>query len=120
LTLKEIEQVTITAAKAFDLDVMCYQSNHEGDLIDILQAQTDQCVGIIINAGAFTHYSYALHDAILDTQLPAVEVHLSNLAEREAWRQQSVITPSCLKVISGKKEKGYQEAVAFLAEVIKS
>lgn len=118
LTLGDIESLTIEKAKEYHLDVLCYQSNYEGALIDMLQAETDHCLGIIINLGAFTHYSYALHDALLDTQLPVVEVHLSKIDEREEWRRHSVTAPACIKVISGKKELGYLEAIDFLMEHI--
>ena len=116
LTLKDIEDITIAEAKKHALAVITYQSNHEGNLVDKLQAESANCVGIIINAGAFTHYSYGLHDALVDTSLPVIEVHLSAISKREAWRQHSVIAPACIKVIEGKKELGYREAVIALAE----
>jgi len=71
---------------------------------------------MIINAGALTHYSYALHDAIVDSKIPTVEVHLSNIKAREPWRAQSVIEPACIHTIMGKKLQGYLEAVDYLAE----
>jgi 3-dehydroquinate dehydratase-2 len=116
LTLADIEQLTRDRAHCYGVDVRAYQSNHEGDLVDELQAQASHSLGIIINAGAFTHYSYALHDAIVDTDLPTIEVHLSNIAEREPWRRTSVIAPACLRVIMGKKQQGYLEAVDALME----
>lgn len=118
LTLKDIETLTAKEAKQWGYDTLSYQSNHEGELVDILQNQSPHCVGIIINAGAFTHYSYGLHDALLDTNLPVVEVHLSNLKEREIWRQHSVISAACIKVIMGQKEQGYQQAVRTLVEYL--
>lgn len=120
LTLKTIEKLTKYEAKKHGYHLICYQSNHEGRLIDKLQSKTYHCAGIIINPGAFTHYSYALHDAILDTRLPCVEVHLSQLSEREAFRQHSVIAPACIKSICGKKEQGYLEAVQALTENLRS
>jgi len=111
LTLKDIEQLVIAAARPLGYEVFCYQSNHEGQLIDTLQEQTPHAVGILINPGALSHYSYALHDALLDTRLPAIEVHLSTIETREAWRQRSVTAPACLQLISGKKELGYLEAL---------
>lgn len=119
LTLQHIETLTATAAAKYGVGIIPYQSNHEGDLVDQLQLQAPRCIGIIINPGAFTHYSYGLHDALLDTQLPVVEVHLSNLKEREAWRQHSVTAAACIKMISGKREQGYQEAVEVLMEHVK-
>jgi len=115
-TLKNIENLCKTAAKSHQLSVLTYQSNHEGDLIDTLQIETPRCAGIIINPGALTHYSYALYDALLDTQLPIVEVHLSKIKQRESWRSQSVTAAACIKVIWGKKEKGYLEAITTLVE----
>lgn len=119
LTLEHIEVLTIEEAKKSDYEVDCYQSNHEGDLIDKLQSESSRCVGIIINPGALTHYSYALYDALLDTKLPIVEVHLSDIKQREAWRSISVTAPACIQVIWGKKEKGYIEAVNILVEHIR-
>lgn len=118
LTLASLEQHTQQAAKQFGYEIKSFQSNHEGALIDFIQENTDQAAGIIINPGAFTHYSYALHDALLDAKIPAVEVHLSDVQNREQWRKISVTAPACKKVISGKKELGYSEAVKFLAEYL--
>jgi len=114
LTLSDIEGLVEKDAKALGLNVKAFQSNHEGHLIDFLQKESDNAAGIIINPGALTHYSYALHDALLDTRLPCVEVHLSDIKSREAWRQNSVTAPACIAQISGKKEKGYIEALKLL------
>lgn len=114
LTLAKIEKLIKEVAKNFGFEVGCFQSNHEGELIDWLQENSDEAVGIIINPGALTHYSYALHDAIGDAGLPCVEVHLSDINNREPWRKISVTAPACVVQISGKKEKGYVEAVKIL------
>lgn len=114
LTLTKIEKLINEAAENFCFEVGCFQSNHEGELIDWLQENSDEAVGIIINLGAFTHYSYALHDAIVDAGLPCVEVHLSDIDNRESWRKISVTAPACVAQISGKKEKGYLEAIKIL------
>lgn len=119
LTLSDLENITTTEAKKLGYQVIAYQSNHEGDLVDKLQAEAKNCAGIIINAGAFTHYAYGLHDALLDAQLPTIEVHLSDIAQREDWRKHSVIAPACIQVIKGKKEQGYREAVNALVEHLK-
>lgn len=116
LTLEAIENITTKEAETHGFNIISYQSNHEGDLVDKLQLETPDCIGIIINPGAFAHYSYGLHDALVDTKLPVVEVHLSDLSQREEWRKNSVTAPACIKVIEGKKEKGYREAVNSLAE----
>ena len=114
LTLAAIEKLAAAEAKKLGLKVKAYQSNHEGDLIDFLQKHSEKAAGVIINPGAFTHYSYAVHDALLDTCLPCVEVHLSDIQSREKWRQHSVTAPACIAQISGKKEQGYIEALQLL------
>lgn len=118
LTLKDIEDVTAKEAQKYGFSIVPYQSNHEGSLINKLQSVAAHCVAIIINPGAFAHYSYGLHDALIDTRLPVIEVHLSDVNKRESWRKHSVIAPACLKVISGKKEQGYRDAVNSLIEYL--
>lgn len=120
LTLKDIEELSAQEASKFNYGLITYQSNHEGCLIDALQLNATNCDGIIINPGAFTHYSYALHDALIDTGLPVVEVHLSSINAREKWRRKSVTAAACIKVIWGKKEEGYRDAVNILLEHIKN
>jgi 3-dehydroquinate dehydratase-2 len=116
ITLGELEALVTQTAKEDGYTVMAYQSNHEGRLIDQLQSEAGECAGIIINPGAFSHYSYALHDALLDTLKPVVEVHLSDIKQREVWRQHSVITPACIHMICGKQAAGYVEAMKYLVE----
>jgi len=111
LTLADIEKLVKNKANELDSEVECFQSNHEGALIDWIQEKSEHADCIIINPGAFTHYSYALHDALVDTSLPCIEVHLSDINQREEWRKVSVIKPACIAQISGKKEKGYEEAL---------
>ena len=115
-TLANIESLTQKEAGTVGFGVKAFQSNHEGALIDFLQKESAGAAGIIINPGALTHYSYALHDALLDTGLPCVEVHLSDIQSREAWRRTSVTAPACIGVISGKKEAGYADAIKLLKE----
>lgn len=114
LTLDELESIVVEEAKKHAVEIISYQSNHEGKLIDFIQQNTLETDGIIINPGALTHYSYALHDALVDTNLPCVEVHLSDVENREEWRKISVTAPACVVKISGKKEKGYVEALEVL------
>lgn len=114
LTLKALARAVQNKAKTLGLSVKTFQSNHEGALIDFLQKNSHRAAGIIINPGALTHYSYALYDALVDAGLPAIEVHLSKIKMREAWRRKSVIAPACVKTISGKKLKGYFEALNYL------
>ena len=113
-TLSDIEALVTSVALKLGYDVRAFQSNHEGDLIDFLQAESSAAVGIIINPGALTHYSYALHDALLHTKLPSIEVHLSDITSREPWRRISVVAPACVGQVSGKKEPGYVDAVQLL------
>jgi 3-dehydroquinate dehydratase-2 len=114
MSLADIEKTVADEAKKSGHEIKAYQSNHEGALIDFLQKESPSSAGILINAGALTHNSYALHDALLDTKLPAVEVHLSDINAREEWRQRSVIAPACIGVVAGKKEAGYLEALELL------
>ncbi|MDD4354385.1 MAG: 3-dehydroquinate dehydratase [Candidatus Izemoplasmatales bacterium] len=93
-----------------------YQSNHEGALIDYLQAHYTRFEGIIINPGALTHYSYSLYDCLKSLSLPVVEVHLSDIHSRESFRKRSVIKPACIAQISGKGFAGYKEALVLLAK----
>ena len=99
------------------IEVKCLQSNHEGDLVDyIQQAFWDKTDGIVINPGAYTHTSVALLDALKAVQIPAVEVHISKVNEREAFRQISYVSYYCSKTITGKGFDGYIEAIDFLAQ----
>lgn len=118
LTLQKLQALVKKEAKKNGMVVKCFQSNHEGELIDYIQKNAPSAKGIIINPGAFTHYSFALHDAILDAEVPAVEVHLSDIKKREEWRKTSVTAPACIEQLSGKKEKSYVEAVQLLAKKI--
>ena len=97
------------------IEVKCLQSNHEGDLVDyIQQAYFDKVDGIVINPGAYTHTSVALLDALKAVSIPAVEVHISKVNEREAFRQVSYVSYYCSKTITGKGFAGYIEAIDFL------
>ena len=113
-SLSDIEANVRDEAKKSGHEIKAFQSNLEGALIDFLQKESEGAAGIIINPGALTHYSYALHDALIDTGLPAVEVHLSDISSREEWRRKSVTAPACIEQISGKKEAGYIEALHLL------
>lgn len=92
-----------------------FQSNHEGAIIDRIQdAYFDGTQGIVINPGAYTHYSYAIHDALASITVPKVEIHISNIMEREEFRRISVTAPACDKQIYGKGLDGYLEAIDFI------
>lgn len=116
-TMAELEQRCREWADSMGFELDSMQSNHEGDLIDAIQQHGAD--GIVINPGALTHYSYALHDALADSSLPAVEVHISNIKEREAWRAHSVVSPACLTTIYGRGISGYADAIFRLATHIK-
>ena len=96
------------------------QSNHEGALIDAIQlADADGTDGIVINPGAYTHYSYAIYDALLAVRVPAVEVHISDISRREAFRRTSVTAPACRGQIVGHGFRGYLEAMELLENIHK-
>ena len=93
-----------------------YQSNHEGEIIDSIHDEREWAQGIIINPAAYTHYSYAIRDAISAVSIPTVEVHLSDIHSREDFRQKSVISAVCIAQITGMGKKSYTEAVRLLSK----
>ncbi len=115
-TLPEIEARVAARARARGAEVLAFQSNGEGALLDFLHAQRKAAGGVIINPGAYTHYSYALRDALAAIALPAVEVHLSDIAAREPWRSVSVIAEVCVAQVKGKGPAGYDEALDLLLD----
>jgi 3-dehydroquinate dehydratase-2 len=117
-TLEEINGDLISAAKEWGSEVEFFQSNHEGALIDRIQEATSWADGIVINPGGFTHTSVALRDALVATELPVVEVHLSNVFAREEFRRTSYISPIALGVISGFGATGYGLGLNALLEYL--
>ena len=114
-SLSQLEGLVVARAAELGIVVQCFQSNHEGALIDRLHEARKTCQGCIFNPGAFTHYSYALRDAVASVpQLRVVEVHLSDLSKREEWRQKSVFEGVVAHRIMGKGVAGYLEAVEWL------
>jgi 3-dehydroquinate dehydratase-2 len=102
-----------------NIDVVCYQSNHEGDLVDKIQeAYFEGADGIVINPGAYTHTSIALLDVVKSVRIPTIEVHISKLSEREDFRQVSYIRMACEKTIDGIGFDGYIEAINYLYDKI--
>ncbi|MDD2716166.1 MAG: type II 3-dehydroquinate dehydratase [Candidatus Wallbacteria bacterium] len=115
LTLDQINRKIEQSAKQFKISVLILQSNSEGEIIDAIQTAGD-CAGLIINPGAYTHYSYAIRDAIEAIKIPTIEVHLTNIHAREPFRSESVIAPVCTGQISGLGCKGYLLALDCLAK----
>ncbi len=118
LTLEELESaVRVRAAEAGFSDCLCFQTNHEGELVEKIHELCGVLDAMIINPGAWTHYSYAIHDALELVAAPVVEVHLSDIAHRpEEWRRHSVISDVCGLTIAGKGLNGYLEALEWLAD----
>ncbi|WP_299041894.1 type II 3-dehydroquinate dehydratase [uncultured Tateyamaria sp.] len=113
-TLPQVEQLCRDHGATGGYDVTCAQSNHEGALVDAIHAAKGTHDGIVLNAGAYTHSSIALHDAILGTALPVVELHLSNIHAREAFRHHSYIAPVAVGMICGFGVAGYTLALDAL------
>ena len=117
-TLAEVVAMVERAAEAHDLSVDAVQSNQEGELIDAIQAARGRHAGIIINPGGFSHTSVALLDALQFADLPVIEVHLSNIHAREAFRHRSLVSPVAQGVIVGLGPAGYTLAVTALAGIL--
>ncbi len=117
-TLGDVEDRAKAAAQAHGFKVDCIQSNHEGDLVDVIHAARGTAVGIVINAGAYTHTSVAIRDALSGVSLPAVEVHISNVHRREEFRQFSYLSPVVDAVIVGAGIQGYELAIDYLAKAL--
>lgn len=113
-TLAQIEQMCESWAAELGHDLAAYQSNHEGALIDAIHDASGKVDGIVLNGGAFTHTSYALHDALEAVDIPTVEIHISNIRDREEWRRRSVTEPATSYQIFGRGIDGYQAAIRRL------
>lgn len=118
-TLADIEAACIRHAGLAGLDVEFRQSNHEGDLVDWIQGARERAVGIVINAGAYTHTSVAILDALLSAEVPCVEVHLSNIHQREDFRHHSFVSKAAKGMICGFGSHGYILAIDALARLIR-
>ena len=116
MTLEDLNLEITQFAWQKGIQVECFQSNHEGSIIDFIHENRKSTDGIIINPGALTHYSYALHDAIKGVNIPAVEVHLSDIHSREEFRKVSVTAPACITQISGKGKMSYLEGIVTLIQ----
>ena len=117
-TLAEVNATIADEAKTLGLEVLCEQFNSEGRIIDALHAARSGYSGVVINPGAYAHYSYAIADAIAAIGIPVVEVHLSNVAAREAFRRTSVTAAACRGTVSGLGARGYVLALRALSEII--
>ena len=113
MTLDDIERLVGEAFPGVDLEFR--QTDFEGEMVGFIREAADS-EGLVINAGAWTHYSYALHDALESVDVPKVEVHISNVHRREEWRRLSVISPSVHAVIAGMGVHGYVAAVRYILE----
>ena len=116
LTLDELEVEIGSAAHELGLVPRFFRTNHEGDFVERLHRLGGLADGVVLNPGAWTHYSYAIRDALELTSLPAVEVHLSDIDNREQWRRHSVLSDLCLTRIVGKGPGGYRVALERLRE----
>ena len=116
-TLEELMMWLETSSDGRNHNFKFYQSNHEGVLIDAIHDERQWANGMIINAGALSHYSYAIRDAISSTGIPTVEVHLSDIMEREDFRKISVIKDVCVRQVYGLGKKSYLEGVKILNEI---
>ena len=118
MTFLQLEQTIDGFAGELGLDARFFQTNHEGEFVEELHRLRDLADAVIINAGAWSHYSRAIGDALQFAAVPAVEVHLSDVMAREAWRHVSVLSESCIATVMGKGPGGYRDAlVALKAEL---
>jgi 3-dehydroquinate dehydratase-2 len=118
-TLDDIEDEVSKRAHGLGVEVAFFQSNHEGEIVDWIQANSAGAAGVIINAGALTGVGFSILDALLDTRLPVVEVHLSNIHAREEFRQHSVFAAFAKGQIAGLGWRGYLYALDYLAQTAK-
>jgi 3-dehydroquinate dehydratase-2 len=114
--LGELETQIYTWARELGCTARCFQTNHEGQFVEWCHDAGQWADGLIVNPGAWSHYSYAIHDALEVVDVPVVELHLSNVDEREEWRRQSVISDVVAHRIVGKGPDGYREALVYLKE----
>lgn len=118
LTLTQLEARVGRFARELGLEATFWQTNHEGEFCELLHRSREMADGLILNPGAWTHYSWAIRDALEIAGLPCVEVHLSAVDEREEWRRVSVIRELCVACVQGKGVDGYREALEILKEAL--
>jgi len=117
-TLRELEMKIKRFAYQLGLEVRFFQTNHEGEFVEHLHRLPEVADAALLNPGAWTHYSYAIRDALETAGLPAVEVHLSDVRSREEWRRRSVLEGLTIRAVSGKGPDGYREALEMLKEAL--
>jgi 3-dehydroquinate dehydratase-2 len=118
-TLADHVEAATKVAASHDLAIEHVQSNHEGDLVDAIHGARRRCAAIVINPGAFTHYAWAIHDALAAFEGPVVEIHLSNTQTREAWRHTSVVSPVATGTIAGFGGQSYTLAIEAVAGLLR-
>jgi 3-dehydroquinate dehydratase-2 len=116
LGIGELETKIYAWARELGCTARCFQTNHEGQFVEWCHDAGQWADGLVVNPGAWSHYSYAIHDALEVVDVPVVEIHISNVDEREEWRRQSVIADVVAHRIVGKGPDGYREALAYLKE----
>ncbi|HEY0516136.1 MAG TPA: type II 3-dehydroquinate dehydratase [Solirubrobacteraceae bacterium] len=116
ITLPELEGMIESHARSLGMRASCFQTNHEGAFVEHLHALRGNAHAVLLNPGAWTHYAWAIRDALEIAALPAVEVHLSDPAAREPWRHTSVISELCFATVSGRGPDGYREALDLVHE----
>lgn len=120
-SLADVERLCAETAAQFGLEADCRQSNHEGELVDFIhEAHAKKAAGIVINAGAYSHTSIALHDALMAVKIPTIEVHVSNIHARESFRHHSFTAMAALAVLCGFGIDGYRLAISGLAARLKA
>ena len=119
LSLMELEVRIKGFAHEFGFETSFSQTNHEGEFCELLHRAPEMADGLVLNPGAWTHYSYAIRDALEMSGLPAIEVHLSDIDSREEWRRVSVIRDVCVGVVSGRGPDGYRDAMEMLAKELR-
>ena len=118
MTLAEINDRLQTLARELNAELVIFQSNHEGALVDLFHKHMDDAAGALINPAGLTQYSVSLHDAIKAMPFPVIEVHMSNIAAREQWRHHSIISPAVRGTVQGLGWRSYTMALRALAEII--
>ena len=119
MSLSSLEMRIVERSATLGVEVECFQSNSEGAIIDYIQGNWGTTEGIIINPGGLTHNSYSLRDALVDAQVPVIEVHISNIYSREGWRSRSVVSAVARGQVAGLGWRGYLAALDCLAGIVK-